>query len=82
MTIYEVTAEQLLRNANTTLGTVVDGLRREGYLTQEQADHIHTNYSVVIEKRDWLPDFLVDWLGIKDNTFKVRLVKAIGREKA
>lgn len=81
MTVYEMTPQQMVRNSNVTLNTVVDGLRREGYITQEQADHIHTNYSIVIEQRDWLPDFLIDWLGIKENTFKPRLVKAIGREK-
>lgn len=79
--VYQVDDNDLLRNANKTMGVVVDGLRREGFLTEDQASTIHTHYSVIIESNSWIPKFLADWLGMKKDGLSVRLVKAIGREK-
>lgn len=78
--IYQLNDNELLGNINKTMGVVVDGLRMEGFLTEQQAEQIHTHYSIIIESRAWLPKFLAEWLGIKDN-LTMRLVKAVGRAK-
>lgn len=78
--VYQMTEEDLQRNINKALGVVVDSLRIEGYLTEEQASHIHTNYSLIIETKAWLPEFLANWLKMKDDSMKLRLVKAVGRK--
>ena len=79
--LYTFDDAELLKQTNYTLGAVVDGLRREGFLTQDQANQIHTNYSIIIESKNWLPEFLTKWMRMKDTTLKIRLVKAIGREE-
>jgi len=76
--VYQMDQNELLRNANTTLNMVVDGLRLEGFLTKEQAEEIHKHYSVIVESKSWLPEFLANWLKI-DKNMKIRLVRAVGR---
>ena len=78
---YSMNNDELVGNANRALNVVVDGLVIEGYLTKEQADEIHTHYSLILESRSWVPVFLADWLGLKKDALTLRLVKAVGREK-
>ena len=78
--VYSMSDDELVSNANRALNVTVDGLQMEGFITKEQADHIHTNYSLIIESRSWLPGFLADWLGMKKDAMSLRLVKAIGRK--
>ena len=77
--VYQMSDDDLTRNINRAKDVVIDSLRIEGYLTQEQADELHTHYSVIIESRSWMPEFLANWLGLSKDSMSVRMVKAIGR---
>ena len=79
--VYSMNSDELLSNINRAKGVIVEGLHSEGFLTREDADTIHTNYSVIIETRKWMPDFLADWLGIEKDGMRLRLVRAIDRKE-
>lgn len=79
--VYTFSDTELLHQVNYTKGIIIDGLQREGFLTDEQAKDLHTNYSVIVETRSWVPTFLADFIGLKKDSLRVRLVKAIGRER-
>ena len=78
--VYQMDNDERAKNTNKALNVVVEGLRIEGFLTKEQADEIHTHYSLILESKSWLPEFLANWLGTGDG-MTLRLVKAVGREK-
>lgn len=77
--VYTHTDEQLAQMANNILLSVVESLKREKYLTDEQSVDILTNYSIMIETNGWLPKFLSKWMNLDDCKMIFRLVKAIGR---
>lgn len=77
--VYQMSDDDLTRNINRAKDVVIDSLRIEGYLTKEQADELHTHYSLIIESRSWMPEFLANWLGLTKDSMSLRLVKAIGR---
>ena len=77
--VYTYTDEQLAQVANNVLLSVVESLKREKYLTDEQSVDILTNYSIMIETNGWLPKFLSKWMKLDDDKMIFRLVKAIGR---
>ena len=77
--VYTYTDEQLAQVANNVLLSVVESLKREKYLTDEQSVDILTNYSIMIETNGWLPKFLSKWMKLDDDKIIFRLVKAIGR---
>ena len=77
--VYTYTDEQLAQMANNVLLNVVESLKREKYLTDEQSVDILTNYSIMIEANGWLPKFLSKWMKLDDDKMIFRLVKAIGR---
>lgn len=77
--VYTYTDEQLAQMANNVLLNVVESLKREKYLTDEQSVDILTNYSIMIETNGWLPKFLSKWMKLDDDKIIFRLVKAIGR---
>lgn len=77
--VYTFTDEELARMANEVLLSVVDSLKREKYLTDEQSVDILTNYSIMIETNGWLPKFLSKWMKLDDDKMIFRMVKAIGR---
>ena len=79
--VYTFDDTELLKQVNYTKGSLIDGMRREGFITEDQANELHTHYSVIIEHRGWLPDFLANFLNLKDSSLRIRLVRAIGREK-
>jgi len=79
--VYSMNNDELLSNINRAKGVIVEGLHTEGFLTREQADEIHTNYSVILETRKWLPEFLADWLGLEKDGMRLRLVRAIDRKE-
>lgn len=79
--VYTFTDDQLLHAINRALVISVEGLRKEGYITQEQSNDICTNYSLILESKKWLPVFLGEMLRLKDDGLSLRLVKAVGREK-
>jgi hypothetical protein len=78
---YSMSSDELLSNVNRAKGVIVEGLQTEGFLTRAQADDIHTNYSVILESRSWLPPFLADWLGMDKEGMTLRLVRAIDRKE-
>ena len=77
--VYTYTDEQLAQMANNVLLNVVESLKREKYLTDEQSVDILTNYSIMIETNGWLPKFLSKWMKLPDDKMIFRMVKAIGR---
>ena len=77
--VYTYTDEQLAQMANNVLLSVVESLKREKYLTDEQSVDILTNYSIMVETNGWLPKFLSKWMKLDDDKMIFRLVKAIGR---
>ena len=78
--IYSMDDEGLLGFSNSVMTSVIGGLMKEGYLTQEQVTEIGLNYSVIIERKSWVPEFLAKFLGLNnEKDARVRLVKAIGR---
>lgn len=77
--VYTYTDEQLAHMANNVLLSVVESLKREKYLTDEQSVDILTNYSIMIETNGWLPKFLSKWMKLDDDKMIFRMVKAIGR---
>lgn len=77
--VYTYTDEQLAQMANNVLLNVVESLKREKYLTDEQSVDILTNYSIMIETNGWLPKFLSKWMKLDDDKMIFRMVKAIGR---
>ena len=79
--VYTFDDTEMLHQVNYAKGIIIDGLQREGFLTKEQAEDLHTNYSVMIETRSWVPTFLADFMGLKKDSLRVRLVRAIGRER-
>ncbi len=81
MKMFSLTSEDFQLHANRVMIAVVDGLAKEGLLESDDADIILKNYSVLVENDSWMPQFLMDWLGMKSDTFRYRLVRAIGREE-
>ncbi len=79
--VYTFDDTELLQQVNYTKGVLVDAMRREGFITEDQAKNLHTHYSGMIEHKNWVPAFLTKFLGLKDDSLRVRLVRAIGREK-
>jgi len=79
MKVYSVTDQDILRYSNLALTCVIDGLKKEGYLTQEQRNKITENYSLIIEDDSWLPKWLVEKIGLTKDKFAYRLVRAVGR---
>ena len=77
--VYTYTDEQIAQMANNVLLSVVESLKREKYLTDEQSVDILTNYSIMVETNGWLPKFLSKWMKLDDDKMIFRLVKAIGR---
>lgn len=77
--VYTYTDEQLAHMANNVLLSVVESLKREKYLTDEQSVDILTNYSIMIETNGWLPKFLSKWMKLDDDKMIFRMVKAVGR---
>ena len=78
--IYSINDEGLLGVSNSVMTSVIGGLMKEGYLTEEQVNDIGKNYSIIIEKKSWVPVYLAKILGLDtDKDAYVRLVKAIGR---
>ena len=80
--VYTFDDVELLQLVNHNYTHVVDALRREGFLTPEQAQTLHTEYSVIVETTSWMPKALSKWLGLKDGRLGVRLARVIAREKA
>lgn len=76
---FELDRAQLQNYANNVLVEVVRSLSKEQFLTTVQMNDILKNYSVIIEDKRWLPEFLCRWLKLENKTV-FRLARAIGRE--
>lgn len=81
MYVYTMNFEDLQKHANSVLMTVVNGLSKEKLLTEKERSDILTNYSIIVEKDTWLPDWLVKVLKLKENAVTYRLVKVINRKE-
>ena len=79
--VYTFDDTELLQLVNHNYTHVIEGLRREGFITSEQATTLHTEYSVIVETTSWMPKALSKWVGMKDSQMGVRLVRVVGREK-
>lgn len=79
--LYSYEHEELLEQSNNIFLNVVYALKEEKYLTEQQMNEIIMNYSVIIENRSWLPQFLSKYLGLNKGYQHYRLVKAIGRKE-
>jgi hypothetical protein len=79
--VYTFDDTELLKQVNHTYVQVIDGLRREDFLSAEDANKLSLEYSVIVEQKSWLPPFLAKWVGMKDSQIGVRLVRVVGREK-
>jgi hypothetical protein len=79
MKMYSVTDQDLIKDANLVLSSVLVGLIKEGHLTQEQGNKIAENYSVIIEDASWLPKWLSEKLELMPDKYGYRLVRAVGR---
>ena len=76
-----MTDEELQRAMNNAFIGILENLCEEKFITKEQCVDLQTNYSVVIENKRWLPKFLSDWMGMKDdNQYMVRLARMVGRK--
>lgn len=78
--VYTFDDVELLRQVNHTYIQVIDGLRREGFLTTEIANKLSLEYSVIVENTEWLPAFLCKWLKLPNSKIGIRLVRVVGRE--
>jgi hypothetical protein len=78
---YQFIDEELQRHLNQAFINTINGLAHEKFITAKQCNEICTNYSIVIEKRNWLPRTLSKWLGLDDGKVFYRLVKAVNRKK-
>ena len=82
MKVHQLDDMQMQKLANNVLCSILDGLVAEGYITEAQSDDIALNYSVMLEKKSWLPPMLANWIGLtEESLMSMRLVKAIGRKK-
>ena len=79
--VYTFDDTELLQLVNHNYTHVIDALRREGFLTSEQALTLHKEYSVVVETTRWMPKALSKWLGLKDDKIGLRLARVIAREE-
>ena len=79
--VYQFDDSDLLKQVNHTYISVIDALRREKFLTVEDANTLMTEYSVIVEHKSWLPPFLSKWLGLDDDKIGLRLARVIAREE-
>jgi hypothetical protein len=70
----EVELAQELTNYNAAKEAIVDGLVREGYLTEGQGNEIKLKYAVALVKNNWFGSTIANLINRKDTTV-IKLVK-------
>ena len=65
-----------LENYNSAKEVIIRGLFREGFLTEEQAETIVTQYAVVMVKGNWFGQAIGNLLGKKDVQY-IKFVKVV-----
>jgi len=79
MASYSTTDLELsgdLQNYNNAKEAIISALFREGFLSEEQAETIITQYAVVIVKGNWLGQAIGKLLSRKDVQY-IKLVKIV-----
>lgn len=67
---------QDLQNYNNAKECIIRALFREGFLTEEQAETILTQYAVVMVKNNWFGEVIGKLLHKKDTQY-IKLVKVV-----
>ena len=73
--------EELQRHLNQAFINTITSLYKEKFITLKQSDDLCTNYSIIIENKNWLPKTLSKWLGLNNGNVYYRLVKVINRKE-
>jgi hypothetical protein len=79
MSSYSMTEVELsgnLENYNSAKEAIVNGLVREGFLTEDQAEIVNTKYAVVLVKGNWLGQAIGKLFTNKDTQY-IKLVKIV-----
>ena len=79
MASYSTTDLELsgdLQNYNNAKEAIIGALVREGFLSEEQAETITTQYAVVIVKNNWFGQAIGKLLSRKDIQY-IKLVKIV-----
>lgn len=74
---FELTETELQGHLNTAFINIVASMVKEGFLTEEHAADLQTNYFVVVESHSWLPKWVAEKLGHDKNKLKYTLSKRI-----
>jgi len=72
----EVELASELTNYNATKEAIVDGLVREGFLTDQQGTTIKNQYAVALVKNNWFGAAIAKLINRKDTTI-IKLVKIV-----
>lgn len=73
----EFTETELQGHINGAFLNITGAMVKEGFLTEEQAGNLQTNYFVVVESHSWLPKWVAEKLGHDKNKLKYTLSKRI-----
>lgn len=74
---FEMTETEIQAHLNTAFINIVASMVKEGFLTEEQAGNLQTNYFVAVESHSWLPKWVAEKLGYDKNKLKYTLSKRI-----
>lgn len=73
----QMTELDLQHHVNNAFINVITAMFKEGFLTEEHAADLQTNYFVVVESHSWLPKWVAEKLGHDKNKLKYTLSKRI-----
>jgi hypothetical protein len=76
MTTQELELSADLVNYNSAKEAIVNGLVREGFLTEEQGTTIKNQYAVALVKNNWFGDAISKLLS-RENVVYLKLVKIV-----
>lgn len=74
----QMTELDLQHHINNAFLNITAAMLKEGFLTEEHAADLQTNYFVVVESHSWLPKWVAEKLGHDTNKLKYTLSKRIG----
>lgn len=73
----QMTELDLQHHINNAFINVITSMFKEGFLTEEQAANLQTNYFVAVESHSWLPKWVAEKLGHDKDKLKYTLSKRI-----
>jgi len=73
-TIYEISLQNLTEYSNAAFSVSISALMKEGYLTEEQAQEILSNYAIVVVRRGFLGKIWDRCLGLEKGQLTWRLL--------